>query len=65
MLSLMSSFTIVMVHMIVRNYFILQEKLKSVTHEIQFNSDVAAAVVQGQTDPVAALFTEVAVMPVS
>lgn len=57
-----------MVQMIVRNCIntlVLQENLKSVTREIQFNFDVAAAVVQGQSVLGTDLYTEVAIMPVS
>ena len=69
MLPLMRRFTIVVVQMIVRNVIstlVLQEHLKSVAHKIQLNFDVTAAVVvQGQSDLVTALYSEVAVIPVS
>lgn len=54
--------------MTVRNYvntLVLQENFKSVTHEIQFNFDVTTVVVQGESDLVTALYSEVAKMPVS
>lgn len=54
--------------MMVRNYvntLVLQENFRSVTHEIQFNFDITTVVVQGKSDLVTALYSEVAKMPVS